>query len=259
MRLLERLVATALWLVLFLSCAGIVQAQGTLTVSPAVLELRGTVGQSTTQPLTMSNATDRAMTFEMKAKDLIVRNGHRVTVDAGEMPGSIAATAVFSRKLVTVPPGQTARVDVTLTIPPKPSSRAVVILFQGMTKVPSGAMAATVSLGIVLTFTLSQNVALNPSTLTVNPPTKSSNLTVSQRCTNTGSEPIATKAILAIINRSGRLVGKSAVPERRLLPGETAEVRTEYAGDLAPGQYRALMTYDLGGKTVTSTADFSVR
>jgi hypothetical protein len=239
--------------------ANLAYGQGTISASPAIVELRGVAGQSTTQPLLIANSTNLTMTFEMKARDVITRDGKRVFVDAGALPGSIAATAVFSRKLVTIPPGGSARVDVTLTIPPKPAARAVIAVFQGVTKVPTGPMSMTASLGVLLVFTLSDNIGMNAAQLSIKPPTASSNLTVTQKCTNSGTEPFSTKGILAIVNAAGRLIGKTAVPERRLLPGEATDVKTEYAGDLAPGRYRALMTYDLGGRTVTSTADFTVR
>ena len=37
------------------------------------------------------------------------------------------------------------------------------------------------------------------------------------------------------------------------------DVRAEYAGDLAPGHYRALMTYQFAATSVTSAAEFDVR
>lgn len=234
-------------------------AQGTVTAAPALVMLRGNVGESTTQTLTVNNGTDRPLSFEMVAKDLMIRDGKRVFVDAGEVPGSIAATAVFSQKSVTVPAGQMARVDMRLTIPPRPTPRAVVALFRGTTKVASGPMNMSASLGLVFMFTLSDNLSMSASPLVVQPPTASKNLTAAQKCTNNGSEPLAVKSVLAIINSSGRLIGKSSIPDFRLLPGEKADMHVEYAGDVPPGRYRALMTYDLGGKTVTSTAEFYVR
>ena len=91
------------------------------------------------------------MAFEMVAKDVIVRNGRRVFVSAGDLPGSIAATAVFSQKLVTVNPGQLASVDVTVTIPPNPSGRAMVAYFQGTTRIPNGPVAIAEPDGICFT------------------------------------------------------------------------------------------------------------
>jgi len=230
-----------------------------VAVSPAMVMLKGHAGESTTQTLTLTNSTDRAMAFEMVANDIVVRGGKRVWVAAGALPGSIAATAVFSQKSVVVPPGGLQRVDIHVTIPPRPASRAIVALFKGTTKFTAGQASVTASLGVILTFNLSDKVAMRTAPLVVQPPTSTRNLTVSQMCMNDGSEPIAPKAMLAIVNKSGRLIGRTPISAARLLPGEKQEIRTEYAGELAPGLYRALITYDLGDRTLTSSAEFNVR
>jgi hypothetical protein len=234
--------------------------EGSLAVSPAVVMLRGQAGESTTQTLTLTNGSSQPMAFEMVAKDVIVRDGKRVFVDAGSIPGSIAATATFSQKLVTVIPGDTARVDVTVTIPPSPSTRAIVALFHGTTKIDRGGFKMTASVGTLLTFALSDQVAMETTAPAVAPPTASSNLSVAQHCANRGTEPVVARGVLAILDAAGRLVGKSAVAPHRLLPGEVYDMKTEYAGDLGPGHYRALMTYDLdAAKPMTSMAEFDVK
>ena len=69
---------------------------GALSVSPAVVMLRGEAGQSTTQTLTFTNGSSQPLAFEMKAQDAVVRNGKRIYVEPGTVPGSIAATASTS-------------------------------------------------------------------------------------------------------------------------------------------------------------------
>jgi hypothetical protein len=245
---------------LLLLAAPLLRAEeGALSVAPAVVMLRGEAGQSTTQTMFLTNGTSQPFSFDLQARDVVVRNGQRLFVDAGSQPGSIAATAVFSQKSVTVQPGEKVRVDVTVTIPPNPSARAVVALFHGTTKVRSGKTNITASLGMLLTFSLSDALAANASPLQVEPPTATRNLAVAQQVTNSGSEPLVTHGVLAIVNGSGTLVGKETLPSRRLLPGERTDVRAEYAGELPPGHYRALVTYDLQKETLTSSAEFDVR
>lgn len=235
-------------------------ASGSLSVSPAVVMLRGTPGQSTTQTLTIVNSSDQPFAFDMMAKDAVARDGHRVYVGAGELAGSIAATAVFSRKSVTVAPGERANVTITVTIPPNPSSRAIIALFHGTTKMRSAGMNATASLGTLMTFALSDNATATATRLSVRPPTRTTNLSVSQQLVNTGSEPVLAVGVLAIVNPYGLLIAKQALPARRVLPGENFDVRAEYGGELAPGRYRAFVTYDLqNSKSVTSSAEFEVR
>jgi hypothetical protein len=246
--------------ILLLAAAPLLRAdEGTLSVAPAVVMLRGEAGQSTTQTMFLTNGTSQPFSFELQARDVLVRDGKRFFADAGSTPGSIAATAVFSQKSVTVPPGEKVRVDVTVTIPPHPSARAVVALFHGTTKVRSGNTSITASLGMLLTFTLSDALTANASPLQVEAPTATRNLSVAQEVTNSGSEPMVARGVLAIVNGAGTLMGKETLPSRRLLPGERTDMRAEYAGDLPPGRYRALVTYDLQKETLTSTAEFEVR
>ena len=71
-----------------------------VSLSPAVAVVNCKLGQSTTQTLTLTNRTDQELVFEMIAEDVIVKDGKRIFVAAGETPGGIAFTAVFSRKEV---------------------------------------------------------------------------------------------------------------------------------------------------------------
>ena len=252
---------TAIVMMVTVLCAvSSLASDGALSASPAVVMLRGTPGQGTTQTLTLVNSTSRTLAFTMRAKDVVVRDGRRVFVDAGELPGSVAATAVFSPLEVRVDPGARVSVDVTLTIPRQPGARAVVALFQGTTKLERGATSMTASLGTLLTFTLSDDIRAQASPLTVKPPTATSNLSVTQQLLNSGSEPVFAKGMLAIVNGGGSLVGKETLPARRLLPGEQADYHAEYGGELPAGRYRALVTYQLqNDQTLTSSAEFDVQ
>jgi hypothetical protein len=242
-----------------LSAVSSLASEGTLSASPAVVMLGGTPGQGTTQTLTLVNSTSRTLSFVMRAKDVVVRDGRRVFVDAGELPGSVAATAVFSPPEVRVKPGERVSVDVTLTIPLQPAARAVVALFQGTTRLVQGDTSMTASIGTLLTFTLSGHVSAQTSAVTLRPPTPTSNLSMTQQMVNNGTEPVFAKGMLAIVDAGGSLVGKETLPPRRLLPGEQVEHHVEYGGDLPAGRYHALLTYELqNNQTLTSSAEFDV-
>jgi hypothetical protein len=239
--------------------AALASGDGTVSLSPAVITLRGEGGQSTRQTLLLRNNTSRTLSFNVEAADVIVRDGRRVFAAAGTMPGSIAATAVFSAKKVTAAPGETVPVSVTLTIPAGSRERAVVALFHGTDKFVNGNVTSTASLGALLTFTLSDGVAMTADALMVQPQTASANLAVTQTCTNAGAEPFVTRGMLAVIGNDGRLVGKSALKPRRLLPGERATLGAEYNAELRPGRYRLLVTYDYDGHALSQSAEVEVR
>jgi hypothetical protein len=233
--------------------------EGTLSVAPAVVMLHGTKGQSTKQRLQLLNNTSRDFAFDMVAQDVVVRDGKRLFVPAGEIAGSIAATAVFSQKSVVVHPGETAAVDVTVTLPPAAAHRGVVALFKGTTRVMNGTVPMTASIGTLMTFTLSDDVAFDAAPLQVVPPTSTKNLSIRETVSNSGPEPLLARGAAAILDRQGALVGRIALEPRRLFPSEQAVVTGEYAGELPAGRYRVLLTFDLGGQSVTREADLEVR
>jgi len=243
-----------LFLLTVLLASAAYAGDGAVSLSPAVIMLRGDAGQSTTQTLLLRNGTSRALSYDVLAQDVVVRDGKRVMIDAGQMPASIAATAVFSQRKIKVLPGESATVTATFTIPPNASSRAVVALFRGTDIIRN----ATASLGALLTFTLSGAPALTTDPLKIQPQSATANLSVAQTCTNSGSEPLVAKGMLAVIGADGRIAGKAALTPRRLLPGERAELGAQYGADLQPGRYRVLVTYDYEGLALTQSAEVTI-
>lgn len=228
---------------------------GAISLSPAVIMLRGEAGQSTTQTLLLANGTSRTLTFDVVAEDVIVRDGKRTFVAAGSIAGSIAATAVFSQSRVRILPGEKMEVTVTFTIPAAASHRAVAALFRGRDVIHG----ATASVGTLLTIALSDETVVTAEPLVVDAQTPTSNLTVAQAFRNTGREPLVARGMMAVLAADGKLAGKSPIAPRRLLPGERSELTAEYAGELRPGRYRVLLTYDYDGGALTQSAEIDVR
>lgn len=232
---------------------------GTLSLSPAVVMLRGDFGQSTTQTLTFTNGTSRAFEFDLVAQDVVVRDGKRVFADAGSIAGSIAATAVFSQKHLSIAAGETAAVSLTVTLPPATSQRAIVAMFRGTNRVMSGNIPMSASLGTLLTFTVSDELTLTAEPLAVQPQSAAANLSFSQSCTNSGREPFVAKGVMAVLDERGALVGKTALAPHRFIPGESASLGGEFGGELQPGRYRVSVTYDYEGHTTSRTAEVVIR
>lgn len=235
-------------------------AKPSISLSPAVIMAKGNFGQGLTQTLTLSNQTGRDFAFDLIAEDVVIKDGKRVFVPAGETPNSIASTAVFSQKTIVIKANSFGSVDVRLTIPAETNIRAIVAMFRGTDKLPtsSGAVGMTASLGALITFNLTDNVKLQPETVHVTPATDTANMTVAQWISNNGQEPALPEGTAAILNTSGVLVGKTIFPPQRLLPGERLEFSADYPAELAPGKYRVLCSYQFEGKTLTSEGSFEV-
>lgn len=222
---------------------------------------RGSYGQGLTQTLSLTNNTPNEFVFDMQAQDVIVQDGRRVYVAAGETETSIAATAVFSQKQVIAKPYSTVTVDVRLTIPAKTQIRGIVALFHGTNRLPTSnsAVGMTASLGALITFNLTDNVQLLPENVRVIPAGENSNLTISQWITNIGTEPVLPEGALALLGVKGNLVGKVPFPTQRLMPGERLEFSVEYPEQLDPGEYKAMCSFQFEGKTLTSDSSFNIR
>lgn len=246
----------------FTSLIGLLAAAasaGTIVLTPAVVPLSGGYGQGVTHVLTLRNEFDQPLDFVMEARDVVVRDGSRVFVEAGQLPDSAAASAVFSPRTVRVGPRSSASVSVTITLPPAMRHRAVAVFFKGADLVKTKAGAARLSLGSLFTFTLSDKLSIAASALETAPPTATRNAQFRTRLVNDGAEPVVPAGVAMIVDAQGRPLGKVAFEPRRLLPGEAQLFVADYAGDIPPGTYRVVATLDVAGRPVNLDSSLQVR
>jgi hypothetical protein len=231
-----------------------------LSLTPAVVVATGKFGQSLTQPVTLDNGTPQSFNFVMEAQDVVVRDGKRVYVPAGQLPNSVAATAVFSQRGGIVPALTSKTVLVRLTIPNQTKIRAVVITFHNTNVIAShGVVSFAASLSGLITFTLSDDIAVETSAVFVKPATASTNLRIVERMVNSGTEPVIPEGVAALVGQNGALAAKFPFESQRLLPGEHGTFAAEYAGQLKPGTYRVVCTFQFEGKTVTNAGQYTQR
>lgn len=248
----------ALFLVSFPAKA---QQTSSLSLSPAVIMAKGSFGQSLTQKLTINNQTPNVFSFQMIAEDVTLHDGKRVFSPAGEAENSIAASAVFSPREIVAPPYTSQSVTVTITIPQATSIRAIVAIFRAKPNVDpkAGSVGLTASMGTLMTFNLSPNVAVSLEPVHVNPSTETTNLSFDDTLTNTGTEPVIPKGVAAILNQNGHLAGKASFAVQRLLPGEKLVYHAEFPDQLKPGDYKVLCTFQFEGHTETQQAQLTVK
>lgn len=231
----------------------------TIALAPAVVMLRGKPGQSATQTLTISNQLAFDMRFEIEAQDVVVRDGKRVFVPAGQIPSSVAAGVVAAPASVVAPAGQSASVNITLTAPTSTGQRAIVVFFKS--KLPSAGketLGFGASLGALITLNLSDDVKVASGPMTTTPQTASANVTLSEELENTGAEPVIPKGVVAILDQRGKRVAKASFDSHRLLPGERAVFKVSSPAFLAPGRYRAMSSFEYEGKVLTNVGEFTV-
>jgi hypothetical protein len=232
---------------------------GSLALSPAIIMIRCKPGQSTTQTLTIANETSTEARFDLTIEDVVVRDGKRSMVAAGQIPSGMAATAVVAPQTVVVKPGETASVQVTLTVPPATEQRAVVTFFRAVLAAPSkGAVGLGASLGTLITFNLSGDYQVEVGPIEASLQTPSANMILSEELRNRGSEPVIPKGVIVILNAAGRRVAKAAFNEQRLLPGERVTFAATNPAQLPPGHYRTLSSFEFEHKILTSAGEFTI-
>jgi hypothetical protein len=229
-----------------------------ISLAPATVELHVRPGQSIKQTLTLNNQTGQDLEFEMYARDVIVKNGKRTFADAGVLPHSIAATAIFSQREGHVDPQSQKSVQVLLTVPAQTSIRAVAVYFRNKRVIaPHGAVMLNASLGALVTFILTDNIALQAGTVRVTPPTETQIMQVNEELANSGSEPIVPQGVAAFVDASGALVAKAPFEQQRLLPGERLAFSAQYPGVLPRGAYRVVCSFQFEGKTWTTEGRYT--
>jgi hypothetical protein len=229
-----------------------------LSLAPATVELHVRPGQSIKQTLTLNNQTDQGLDFEMSARDVVVKSGRRTFYDAGVLPHSIAATAVFSQRSGHADPQSQKSVQVILTVPAQTSIRAVAVYFRNKHVIaPHGSVMLNASLGALVTFILTSDIALHAGSVHVAPATSTQIMKVSEELSNAGTEPIVPQGVAAFVNAAGALVAKVPFEQQRLLPGERLSFNAQYPGVLPRGTYRIVCSFQFEGKTWTTEGRYS--
>jgi hypothetical protein len=220
---------------------------------------RAEPGQSVTQRLTVVNSMPTEMRFVIEAQDVVIRDGKRVYVPAGQIPSSIALNVAVTPAFVVVAPDASASVGVTLTMPAATGQRAVVVYFKGLpSAVEKDRVTVGVAMGALITFNLPGEAKLVARAITATAQSAVENVSLAQELENTGSEPAVAKGVVAILNQSGKRIAKVAIEPHRLLPGEQVVFPVAVPTALNAGHYRVLASFEYEGKVLTNAGEFTV-
>lgn len=238
----------------------VTERPSSIALTPAVVMVKAKPGQTFSQELTLWNNTSQELAFQMEARDVVVRDGKRVFVPAGEVEGSIARYAVFSERNPIARPGASTTTTVTVTIPDSAGPRAIACIFMGKTIMGTrNAVAMTGSLGALVTFTMADDFRVQSQPLHVSVDADAQSITFRQSLTNAGSDPVVPKGVLAVTNENGSLVARLLLSGQRLLPGETMEFTAEHAGLLKSGKYHVVSLMENESAFFSNSAEFTIQ
>jgi len=231
---------------------------GQITVSPAAISLKGSAGQATTQTFRVRNFTDSVLRFVVEISDVKVKDGKRIFIPADQATESLASMSIAALTTFELQPGEEQLVPVTFVLPRLVTSRALVVFFCAQQTQAVEGPRIQMNLGVVVDFSISDEVDLRLDAPEITPPTVNTNALVTERMANEGPEPANVRGIAAFLDAHGKIVGKATFDHKRLLPGEQDALHAEYPGALSSGLYRVLCSLEYGGRTVTKSTEFIV-
>jgi hypothetical protein len=234
-----------------------VQAQS-LGLTPALVEAKVKRGASYTAAFSLSNNTGTRLRFRASAADYWYdEHNARITGLPGTLPRSASLWVQFSPAEFIVEANSSTTVKAIITVPAAArGSYYTSPIFEGEPTgepaVPrnSGTITASVAIRFRGLLLLTTEDAADYNVEVVNgsaaPPTAASPLEIQMDVRNRGTAHARLRGIFAILNASGSLAGRGRFDEKSFLPGQRDTLNARWAGELAPGQYRAVvtLTYD---------------
>lgn len=231
---------------------------GQITVSPAAISLKGTANQATTQTFRVRNFTDSVLRFGVEISDVQVKDGKRIFIPADQAMESLASMSTAGLTTFELQPGEQQLVPVTFVLPRLMTTRAIAVFFRAQPTTAVEGPRIQLNLGVVVDFSISDEVDLRLAAPEVTPPTNSANVLITEEMANEGPEPANVRGIAAFLDAGGKIVGKAAFDHKRLLPGEHNALHAEYPGTLSSGHYRILCSLEYAGRTVTKSTELVV-
>jgi hypothetical protein len=190
--------------------------------------------------------------------DVQVIDGQRIFIPADQAAESLASVSTAELATFELQPSEQQLVPVTFVLPRRVTTRALAVFFRAQPTQTVEGPRVQLNLGVVVDFSISDEVDLRLARPEVTPPTSSANALVTEQMANEGPEPANVRGIAAFLDANGKIVGKAAFDHKRLLPGEHDTLHAEYPGTLSSGRYRVLCSLEYAGRTVTTSAELMV-
>jgi hypothetical protein len=248
-----------------LACFSGAQAQQeSVGVTPASIDAKVKRGASYTQAFTLSNNTGTRLRFQCSAADIWYDEANkRLTGRPGTLPHSASLWTQFSPTEVVVEAHSSMAVTATITVPQTAAGGYYTMpVFEAMPvdqpkagSTPTEGGTATASMGVrfllLMMFTTLDAAEYNVEIMggKVTPPSTSAELVMQLDVRNRSTAHVLVRGAFAILNSSGVLAGRGAIPEKRYLPDQRNMLQTGWAGELPPGRYTSVITlsYDRVG------------
>jgi hypothetical protein len=226
-----------------------------LNVSPPSFRAVVEPGGSTSGIITVMNTSDNDIGINVYAEDWLYKpDGSKSFHAAGTTPLSCAKwIRLFPKKFQIEPHGKMA-VQYTISVPEDVKGGYYAVIFSE--SVPLGKEGQEGEMTVRFAGRLGTVVYLETEgrstrkasveSLSITPPQSNKPLEMALSYKNNGNVWIGAEGTLNIMDGEGNIFGKERFGPVNTLPGDTAEAKVEWLGDLEEGTYYAVVTLDVG-------------
>ena len=244
--------------VLLLSAGARANAQKqSLGLTPALVDANVKRGLTYTQNFTVINNTTTKLRFHCMVRDYWYdeQNNARLIGRPGTLPRSASLWVQFAPEEVIVEPNSSSTIRAIISVPKDASGGYYTIpFFEGepveKPDVKAGANFAVRLGGLLMLATEgASEYAVEVKSGKIQPPTGSSELEIQLDIQNHGTSHVRLRGMFAILDASGKLVGRGRNEEKAYLPGQRDIYKAPWGDDLPPGHYTVVvtLTYDRAG------------
>ena len=231
--------------------------QQSLGLTPALVDANVKRGLTYTQNFTVVNNTTTRLRFHCSVRDYWYdEHNARLLGRPGTLPRSASLWVQFAPEEVIVEPNNSTTIRAIISVPKDASGGYYTIpFFEGEpvekpTDLKAGATFAVRLGGLLMLATEgASEYAVEIKSGKIQPPSGSSELEIQLDIQNHGTSHARLRGMFAILDSSGKLVGRGRNEEKAYLPGQRDIYKASWGDDLAPGHYTAVvtLTYDRAG------------
>jgi hypothetical protein len=244
-----------------LCCATMSVEAQSLGLTPAMMEATVKRGGAYTNAFTLSNGTNSRLRVRCSVSDYWYdEHNLRITGRPGTLPHSASLWVHFTPSEIIIEPHSSGTVNAVITVPKEAAGGYYTVPIFETEPVDSTVQATGTSRAAIkvrleglLLLTTEEATEYNVEIMTaqISAPTVSSPLHLNLDVRNRSTSHARVHGAFALLDASGKLVGRGKIKEKRYMPGQRDACKTVWAGELAPGRYTALITlsYDRAGTT----------
>ena len=259
--MIKRLMVTGFVALLVLFSFTVDSQAATIRISAPKVEVEVAPGETYTGEITAENPTEESIKVRVYLEDWVYApggTGEKIFSPIASTPFSAGKWITFSPAEETIGPFGKTVVRYTIAVPSDAKGGHYAVLFfetilgtaqdeEGVTVLVAGRIGSLFSVETKGFSEKNGQIKL----VEIKPSEGNQPLQISSTFFNSGNVDVTLGGNFLIMDKDGRVRARGDLNKIYTFPGQTETGKTEWVGRLAPGDYQAILTYDLGkGKTI---------